>query len=324
MLWLRASPPSSRAAAEVRQPGPLAPFSRVPPSSAQDSPIAHVVVIVQENRSFDNLFATFPGADGTTTGLEKVRQGSKYVVKSIALQQSALVMNTDIGHCRYSYLTAYDHGKMDAFNLEPKGVCPRTARAAATDDRHDRLSVRQPRRSRRTGISPSSMHSAIAYSRRKAAEVSPRIRISSAATRRSSVAGASLVDTPTGMPWGCDSSKTARTDLLTTALQFEEDKGPVPARPTFRRPAARIRRCAICSTPKAFAGSTTLRVSLGSPGCGDGCTQCAGALLNAFDVIAPVRNGKEWGTNVSMPQTNIFDRYLEGPAARRFVGDSDR
>ncbi len=31
------------------------------------SPIKHVVVLIQENRSFNNLFATYPGADGTTT-----------------------------------------------------------------------------------------------------------------------------------------------------------------------------------------------------------------------------------------------------------------
>ncbi len=30
--------------------------------------IKHIVVLVQENRSFDNLFATFPGADGATRG----------------------------------------------------------------------------------------------------------------------------------------------------------------------------------------------------------------------------------------------------------------
>ena len=34
----------------------------------KQSPIKHVVVVIQENRSFDNFFATFPGADGTTTG----------------------------------------------------------------------------------------------------------------------------------------------------------------------------------------------------------------------------------------------------------------
>ncbi len=31
-------------------------------------PIKHVVFIIKENRSFDNMFGRFPGADGTTTG----------------------------------------------------------------------------------------------------------------------------------------------------------------------------------------------------------------------------------------------------------------
>jgi len=32
-------------------------------------PIRHVVIIVKENRSFDNLFGRFPGANGATTGV---------------------------------------------------------------------------------------------------------------------------------------------------------------------------------------------------------------------------------------------------------------
>ena len=37
--------------------------------------IQHVVLIVQENRSFDNLFATFPGVDGATSGYYLKRVG---------------------------------------------------------------------------------------------------------------------------------------------------------------------------------------------------------------------------------------------------------
>src|SRR5947207_9461324 len=32
------------------------------------TPIKHVVFLVKENRTFDQLFGLFPGADGTTTG----------------------------------------------------------------------------------------------------------------------------------------------------------------------------------------------------------------------------------------------------------------
>jgi len=46
-----------------------------------------------------------------------------------------------------------------------------------------------------------------------------------------------------------------------------------------------------------------------SSDCGGGSghyNTCDGDLLNAFDVIYPVRYGSEWGTNVSWPETNIF------------------
>ncbi|HEY1882735.1 MAG TPA: alkaline phosphatase family protein [Candidatus Cybelea sp.] len=291
--------------------GALAPFSRMPPHAQQSSPIAHVVVIVQENRSFDNLFATFPGADGTTMGLEKVREGGKYVVKSIALHQSALVMNTDIGHCRYSFVTAKDGGKMDAFNLEPKGVCPRGS----------------------SGGGPTI--GTIAYQYVNPKQIAPywdlakqyvlgdhlfQTQGSGSFTAHQDLirgntqiaVGKSLVDTPTGMPWGCDSSKTARTDLLTSELKFEEDKGPRPCTTNFPSMGSAYATLRDLLDAKGVSWKYYSPCFVASPGCGNGCTQCAGALLNAFDVIAPVRNGSEWGTNVSMPQTKIFDDISNG------------
>jgi phospholipase C len=41
------------------------------PAAAQPAgiPIQHVIIIMQENRSFDSYFSTYPGADGTPTGI---------------------------------------------------------------------------------------------------------------------------------------------------------------------------------------------------------------------------------------------------------------
>src|SRR6185437_6818494 len=75
--------------------------------------IEHVVVLIQENRSFDNLFATFPGANGTT-------QGTMHNGKVVPLVKRPLTAN-DIGHTYPLYLTAYDNGKMDGFDLETQG-----------------------------------------------------------------------------------------------------------------------------------------------------------------------------------------------------------
>ena len=59
--------------------GPL-----LPPGPAKKGKyFTHVVIIIQENRTFDNLFATYPGADGTTRG--KTHNGG-----SIALRKAHL------------------------------------------------------------------------------------------------------------------------------------------------------------------------------------------------------------------------------------------
>jgi phospholipase C len=44
--------------------------SRISSGSAS-TPIKHVIVVIEENRSFDDFFATFPGANGTTVGSAK-------------------------------------------------------------------------------------------------------------------------------------------------------------------------------------------------------------------------------------------------------------
>jgi len=53
-------------------------MSSIPAARAQitqpqsgPSPIEHIVLIVQENRTFNNLFATFPGATGATKAEKK-------------------------------------------------------------------------------------------------------------------------------------------------------------------------------------------------------------------------------------------------------------
>jgi phospholipase C len=69
----------------------------------------HIVILVQENRSFDNLFATFPGADGTTTG-------TTHDGRIVPLQPTNM---SDYGfpHAHGVFTTEYDGGKMDGFDL---------------------------------------------------------------------------------------------------------------------------------------------------------------------------------------------------------------
>jgi phospholipase C len=54
----------AHAAAPTPAPAPPAPPSPAPPAPVGIHKIQHVVVIMQENRSFDSYFGTYPGADG--------------------------------------------------------------------------------------------------------------------------------------------------------------------------------------------------------------------------------------------------------------------
>ncbi len=78
------------------------------PSAAK---IKHVVIVVQENRSFDNLFYGYPGADTATTGT--MHDGTTVALRPIPLEDGR-----DIGHFHYSFEAAYDGGKLDGFDLE--------------------------------------------------------------------------------------------------------------------------------------------------------------------------------------------------------------
>jgi len=76
--------------------------------------IQHIVFIVKENRTFDNLFGTFPGVDGATSGT--ISTGDV-----IALGRTPDRTPRDISHSFQSAVTAIDGGAMDQFDLIPGG-----------------------------------------------------------------------------------------------------------------------------------------------------------------------------------------------------------
>jgi len=71
------------------------------------TPIKHVVFIIKENRSFDNLFGRFPGANGVTVGM---RDG-----KEVPLTPASSGRSVDIPHCRECSIESINGGKMDGF-----------------------------------------------------------------------------------------------------------------------------------------------------------------------------------------------------------------
>ncbi|MDQ3940415.1 MAG: hypothetical protein M3238_03580, partial [Actinomycetota bacterium] len=84
---------------------------RVPKSEEKKSrfPIKHVVFIIKENRTFDNYFARYPGADGADLGYTS--NGNQ-----VLLQEATDVLKPDLGHSFYDAIEAINGGKMDGFD----------------------------------------------------------------------------------------------------------------------------------------------------------------------------------------------------------------
>jgi phospholipase C len=101
---------SGAPALEVGTMAPAPPHLAVQQQHGGGSPIKHIVIIFQENRSFDNLFHGFPGADSVSTGTDS--SGS-----TIALQPVNLWAPYDVDHSHDAFLTEYDKGAMNGFNL---------------------------------------------------------------------------------------------------------------------------------------------------------------------------------------------------------------
>ncbi|HEY1883462.1 MAG TPA: alkaline phosphatase family protein [Candidatus Cybelea sp.] len=73
--------------------------------------ILHVVIIIQENRSVDNLFAFLPGANTQSYGYNSLGQ-------QVALIPEPLTAPYDLGHKHRSWLTDYNSGGMNGWDQE--------------------------------------------------------------------------------------------------------------------------------------------------------------------------------------------------------------
>src|SRR6266550_4755429 len=81
---------------------------------ATRTPIRHVVFVVKENRTFDDLFGTFPGANGVSFGMD-------HGTRRPLTRGTDGRLPTDIPHCYQCSIQAWDHGAMDGFDQPPTG-----------------------------------------------------------------------------------------------------------------------------------------------------------------------------------------------------------
>ncbi|HKU82171.1 MAG TPA: alkaline phosphatase family protein [Candidatus Tumulicola sp.] len=251
------------------------------------SPIAHVVIVVQENRSFDNLFATFPGADGAT-------QGKTHTGQTVTLTAHRLTSNLVLNNGYNAWVTDYDGGKMDGFDLPYVNGhrCTCAYQYVKKDD------IRPYWTMAKQYVLGDHL-----FQTQASGSFTAHQDLIRGDTDLS--AHEAVIDFPTDGPWGCDANPSVVTTLLTDQKQYLQNQGPFP-----------------CFT------WTTLRDLLDAKGVSwkyytPTIVTHGGNLWNAFDAIHDVRYGPEWKTNVSSPETNIFKDITNGslPAVSWVIPD---
>jgi phospholipase C len=267
--------------------------------------ISHIVLIVQENRSFDDFFATFPGADGTTTG--------KLKSKRIKLRKVNLVEGCDFKHSRGNFLRDYNGGKMNGFYFE--GVagsnCPLKAGTAPYQY------VNPEQIAPYWDMAKEYVLADHMFQTQGSGSFTSHQDLIRGGTMIDDAQTESLVDYPDGNPWGCDAPAHTVTSLVVAIgkkLKTEARKGPFPCTNDF---------------PSSGGSYETLRDLLDAQYVSwkyyvpSVTTHGSGNLWNAFDMIYPVRYGPEWQSNISIPETNIFNDISGGtlPAMSWLIPD---
>ncbi|HVN68227.1 MAG TPA: alkaline phosphatase family protein [Candidatus Binatia bacterium] len=268
--------------------------------AASKSPIEHVVIAIQENRSFDNLFATFPGADGATTGKAApmppsiAQNCSKPITQptTVPLAQVSLVgSGSDLNHNHAAFTTAWDGGAMDGFDLEFAGgggggppVCLYEYQYVNPNDIRPYWDIaKQYVLADRT------------FQTQASGSFTAHQDLIAGGTQINS--NEALIDTPTYFPWGCDANPPVRTAIIKKSNgKVYRYGGPFPC---LSYPTLRDLLDAKSVSWKFYA----MPVQKES-GCEHGNTA---GLWSAFDAIKAVRYGPEWHANVTRSSLAIFD-----------------
>jgi phospholipase C len=252
--------------------GPLPP----PAAAKKGKYFTHIVFLIQENRTFDNLFATFPGADGTTRG--KTHNGGSIPLRKADLE-SPISPNNGYLPFWVKDCNAGDTGvcRMNGFDAVPIGKTPGTyvyqyvdpAQIAPYWDLAKQY-VLSDHTFQTQGSGSFTAHQDLI---RGGTEIGN---------------SESLIDFPTKAPWGCDAPSGVVTSLITANNHYMGGVGPFP--------------CLSYATLRDLLDAGGISWRYYTPAFGN----FAGNLWNAFDAIDAVRYGPEWSADVISPETDVF------------------
>lgn len=280
-------------------------------STPSKSTIKHVVIVIQENRSFDNFFATFPGADGTTTGKAKTMpsniadacksDGMPVITKptSVPLTKVSLLgkgfpgnfgMDQDLDHIHTGYLLMMNHNKMDGWDVTKFGANGEGTPTCTYSYQYVDPNDIKPYWDMATKY----VLADHTFQTQGSGSFTGHQDLIAAGTKIS--ASEALIDNPSYFPWGCDANDSVVTAVIKKGSQkVYPFGGPFPC---LEYDTMRDLLDAKGVSWKFYA----MPVQKES-GCEHGDTA---GIWSAFDAIKAVRYSDEWHTNVTRTNKAIF------------------
>ena len=247
------------------------------------SPIQHFVIIIQENRSFDNIFSGYPNADGATSGVSHT--GATIPLSSVTFASYAGGGFIDLDHSHLAFVTAYNGGAMNGFDRELAQSAP--------------------------GAPGGLPAGALPYARLDQSEAQPYWNMASqyvlADRMFASISGPSFdthqyliagqdngaIEVPTGAPWGCDAPAGTTVPVL---VNGNEVPGPFPCF-TYMTLGDELDKARL--TWRYYAPTVS------EPG----------YIWSAYDAINKIRFGPDWKSNVISPETQALTDFADNKLA---------
>jgi phospholipase C len=254
-------------------PQPGGPPPSPPPRQLRER-IKHVVILVQENRSFDNLFHGFRGARYATFGY--MHDGTR-----VRLQPASL-MGPDIFHGWHEALSDWDNGRMDGFDLNRLG--PGGAAGRHAYQYVERRYIEPYWQMARQYALADHMFPAML-----GGSFSAHLDLIAGTTNLKT--GTAEADPPSGLPWGCDAPSGTRSSIVYTNRREVVNGGPFPCFDQFRTMA------------DLFDAAHVSWAYYAPPVHG---WDIGGKVWSEFDAIAAIRHGRDWSRDVISPARQVL------------------
>lgn len=250
------------------------------------TPLQHIVVIIQENRTFNDFFATYPGALGATTG--KTHDGRTIQLTKVPLR------GVTLSNGWQSFQLAYDGGKMDGFDLESWGGPGHAGKRPYTY------------------VDPNQIKPYWDIARQYALgdEMFQGQGSGSFTAHQELIAGGEKISStralvnwpapphPGSYAWGCDAPQGTVTSLIAQHDHYYSKQGPFP-----------------CLTYESLADQLDANHLSWRYYSGPVKPGGAGYMWNAYDAIKSIRYGPDWQSDIVTPSKTVLTDVANGVLA---------